>query len=301
LQIIRSDIVLKPVIDKLNLNDTWGKKYGAGTLNTSETVTILRNMMSLSPVRNTSLVNITVYNEDKKEAAKIANAIAESYRDFRVKSYAGLMANRIDVSQKQLQLVAITKSAEPGRQPVRPNKPLNIAWGIVIGILLGLAIGAGMAGIVALVGRKSGGVGSTPRTDASPPVTPHSTDRSHAKVSMDKIMGLLWMVISGFLAGLGLLVLFHDFGAVLKFPDSLFIPLFGVFSGGNAVAGFFLFRGKFWARICIGTEAILLATYFLVIGVPLVPHLFRWMPIVFMAITACGLFWPRKQIAINPR
>jgi len=40
--------------------------------------------MSLNPVRNTKLIGITVYSEDKNEAARIANAIAEAYRDYRL-------------------------------------------------------------------------------------------------------------------------------------------------------------------------------------------------------------------------
>ena len=106
-EVIQSQMVLNPVIDKLKLNVQWGKKYFAGqTLKPSETMEILKMRLQLAPVRNTTLIAITVYSDDRKEAAQIANAIAESYQDFRVKSHAELMAKEIagiNVLQKQFE------------------------------------------------------------------------------------------------------------------------------------------------------------------------------------------------------
>jgi uncharacterized protein involved in exopolysaccharide biosynthesis len=83
-EIIQSELVLAPVIDKLKLNEQWGKKYSAGQpLKTPETTEILRQRLQLAPVKNTMLISITAYSDDKNEAAQIANAVAESYRDFR--------------------------------------------------------------------------------------------------------------------------------------------------------------------------------------------------------------------------
>lgn len=59
--------------------------------------------MSLRPVRNTPLVDITVYGADKIEAAQIANAIAESYRDYRDKSHTALILKGIDELQLKYQ------------------------------------------------------------------------------------------------------------------------------------------------------------------------------------------------------
>lgn len=213
-EIIQSQLVLNPVIDKLKLNVVWGKKYFNGkTLKTAETMEILKGRLQLAPVRNTSLIAITVYSDDRKEAAQIANAVAESYRDYRVSSRAELQASgiiglqqqyktqegQIDTAQSDLvslrqqlkipgdavasqspqeqpywdkkrdlsqllelhktlfakieaeqldaqipqnTLVEITDRAEPGRAPVRPNKPLNIFIGAVAGGFLGLVAGA---------------------------------------------------------------------------------------------------------------------------------------------------------------
>ncbi|MDD5139864.1 MAG: polysaccharide biosynthesis tyrosine autokinase [Verrucomicrobiales bacterium] len=84
LEILQGPTVLGKVVEALNLNTVWGKKYGVDTFKTSETVEFLKNQMALSPVRNTTLVGITVYSADKNEAAALANAIAKAYHDYRV-------------------------------------------------------------------------------------------------------------------------------------------------------------------------------------------------------------------------
>jgi capsular exopolysaccharide synthesis family protein len=84
-EVIQDRVVLGKVIEALNLNVDWGKRYyGGETLKTSEAMEFLKKRMSLNPVRNTKLIGITVYSEDKNEAARIANAVAEAYRDYRL-------------------------------------------------------------------------------------------------------------------------------------------------------------------------------------------------------------------------
>jgi capsular exopolysaccharide synthesis family protein len=83
-EVIQSEKVLGSVIELLDLNTVWGRKYQNGNkLKTTDTIVLLKARMNLQPVRNTSLIKIVVYSEDRKEAADIANAIAEAYRDHR--------------------------------------------------------------------------------------------------------------------------------------------------------------------------------------------------------------------------
>ena len=92
------------VIETLNLNVEWGKKYfGGETLKTPETMEFLKRRMSLMPVRNTKLIGITVYSEDKNDAARLANAIAEAYRDYRLHLRRQLTLNGIKVLEDQFQ------------------------------------------------------------------------------------------------------------------------------------------------------------------------------------------------------
>ena len=77
-EIIQDQVVLGKVIKNLDLNVKWGKKYNAGEpLETSITMQMLKRRMSLNPVRNTKLIEITVRSEDRDEAALIANAVTE--------------------------------------------------------------------------------------------------------------------------------------------------------------------------------------------------------------------------------
>ena len=103
LEILQGPEVLGKVIDKLNLNAVWGKKYGVDTLKTSETMEFLKHQISLSPVRNTTLVDITVYSADKNEAAAIANAIAKSYQEYRLGRHTQSTVGGIKVLEEQYQ------------------------------------------------------------------------------------------------------------------------------------------------------------------------------------------------------
>jgi uncharacterized protein involved in exopolysaccharide biosynthesis len=83
-EVIQSETILGKVIDKLDLNREWGRRFAKGrTLKWSETLALLRTRLELRPVRSTTLVDIRVVSEDPGEASKIANAIAESYAEWR--------------------------------------------------------------------------------------------------------------------------------------------------------------------------------------------------------------------------
>jgi capsular exopolysaccharide synthesis family protein len=103
-EIMQSQIVLSNVIAGMNLNVEWGKKYFNGeTLKTSETMEILKQRMLLAPVKNTKLISITVYSDDKNEAAQLANAIAEAYRAYRFQSRQQLTENGLKTLEEQFQ------------------------------------------------------------------------------------------------------------------------------------------------------------------------------------------------------
>jgi len=114
--IIQDRVVLGKVIEALNLNVEWGKKYNGGeTLKTPETMEFLKRRMSLLPVRNTKLIEITVFSEDKNEAARLANAIADAYKNYRLNQRKQLTLNGIKVLEEEF------KSEEEQIQAVRTN------------------------------------------------------------------------------------------------------------------------------------------------------------------------------------
>ncbi len=103
-EIIQSQAVLGKVINSLNLNVEWGKKYaGGGTLTTNESIAVLKKHLNLGIVRNTSLIGISFTSEDPNEAARVANAIAEAYQDYRLEFRRQLTLKGIEVLQQKYQ------------------------------------------------------------------------------------------------------------------------------------------------------------------------------------------------------
>jgi uncharacterized protein involved in exopolysaccharide biosynthesis len=103
-QIIQSEVVLGKVVEALNLNGEWGKKYAWGkTLTTSETVRLLKRRLNLHLVTNSRFLDISVTDGNPVEAAKIANAIAEAYRDFRINQNRQQILGGIKILKEQYQ------------------------------------------------------------------------------------------------------------------------------------------------------------------------------------------------------
>ena len=103
-EIIQSQLALGPGITNLNLNEVWGRKFFNGkTIETTETLKIIKSRLRLAPVRNTKLIAITFYSGDPNEAAQVANAIANAYRDYRINSRRELMTKGLEILQHQFQ------------------------------------------------------------------------------------------------------------------------------------------------------------------------------------------------------
>jgi polysaccharide biosynthesis transport protein len=103
-QIILRKGVLYPVIDQLGLEGKWatnGRK-----LSKEAAYDRLRKKMTLEAVRNTDLIQITIYSGDPQEAALIANTIAEVYMEQRIAEQESIISNSVkqlrnEVSQKE--------------------------------------------------------------------------------------------------------------------------------------------------------------------------------------------------------
>ena len=103
-EIMQSEKVLGRVIESLDLNNKWGEKYnGKVPLKTEDTMQLLKQRMSLSPERNTKLIDITVYSEDKDDAARLANGIAEAYKKYRLDLQSTNTLNGITVLLSEFQ------------------------------------------------------------------------------------------------------------------------------------------------------------------------------------------------------
>ncbi len=101
-EIIPSPLILSNVIANLKLDEIWSRKYFKGAkLKTPEAVAIINRRLSLAPVRGTRLIAIEFASEDPNEAAQVANAIAETYWDYRTQSLKELAKQQMPVLQQR--------------------------------------------------------------------------------------------------------------------------------------------------------------------------------------------------------
>jgi len=120
-------VILRQVVEELALSTAWGKKYAGGEkLKTSEAITFLKGRMDLRPVRNTSLIAISVFSEDPNEAATLANRIAEVYRNTRLKEAKELTLGGIRILKEQFD-EQVEKVHEAQKEVDRLRKELNIS------------------------------------------------------------------------------------------------------------------------------------------------------------------------------
>jgi capsular polysaccharide biosynthesis protein len=130
--LITSDIVLFGVIKDLDLATKWAQRYqSSGRLTPTSILQILRRNIVAVHISGTKFFEITVYDMDSSESARIANALARSYREYR--------------NQAGRNLVTIMDTAIPSTRPVRPNKPKWIALGMLMGAVFGTCVGAAAA------------------------------------------------------------------------------------------------------------------------------------------------------------
>jgi succinoglycan biosynthesis transport protein ExoP len=118
-QLVTSPLVLNPVIDDLGLDEraeSLGERVAAN-----------------SPL-NTSLINVTVTDENPAIAAATADAIAQRFKDvigdLETPSGGGTSAVK----------VSIVREATAPESPSSPNLKLNVALGLLVGLLVGVGI-----------------------------------------------------------------------------------------------------------------------------------------------------------------
>ncbi len=92
--VIQSDAVLKKAAEKLN-SDRIG--------NTPDvTVAQLKKALDVHPEKNSKVIDIEAKSETGKDAARIANAIADAYREYRSQQYEDIKSRGITSLQEQL-------------------------------------------------------------------------------------------------------------------------------------------------------------------------------------------------------
>ena len=131
--IVKSEEALKKVVASLDLNRKWGKTLGGGHELTSDmTMVFLKNCIWADVIRigRGGAIEVNAYDRDPDGAARLANAVADAYRQHR------------NVARSVAQIM---DAAVPNRRPISPFKPAMLVIGAALGIFLGLLAGAAAA------------------------------------------------------------------------------------------------------------------------------------------------------------
>jgi uncharacterized protein involved in exopolysaccharide biosynthesis len=145
LEIFQSSAVLTAVVDRLELNQSFGRRYGeSGPLAADRTMELFRRMVVVRRIRGTDLAEIRVNDLDRDEAAHLANAIARTGA-----------TNGVFVAPPGTGKAEIIDLALPPLRPSRPNKPLNLILGALVGTFLGVMSGGVAARLAVGFGRDS--------------------------------------------------------------------------------------------------------------------------------------------------
>lgn len=127
---IKSEAVLGKVVNGLKLDEAWAEKRGGESLKKEEAIAMLRQQLDLRPARDSGLVEIHAKSDNPEEAAQIANAVAEAYRDHRLEQGRELAARGIagleDRMAEQEQKIVQTK-AELERLGRQANLDADVA------------------------------------------------------------------------------------------------------------------------------------------------------------------------------
>ena len=110
--IIKKDFILEPVIEELDLPMSTGT---------------LRENLNVQKSGDSQVFSIIVQDENPYQAADIANTTTEIFQE---KIYDIMNVDN----------VTILTAGTPNTNPASPNKPINIAVGVLLGLLVGVGI-----------------------------------------------------------------------------------------------------------------------------------------------------------------
>ena len=135
--------VLRNVSNDLDLPNRLARDYGQSSeLSEERVVNLLLRSIQLRPSRGSNMLEIRAYGRTPQSCAELANAVAERGASG-LKSPSGF-ARLID-------------RAVPPAKPARPNVPLNLTLGAIVGAFLGtMAGGVGAKLAVGFDGKRPG-------------------------------------------------------------------------------------------------------------------------------------------------
>ncbi|HEY3762399.1 MAG TPA: polysaccharide biosynthesis tyrosine autokinase [Verrucomicrobiae bacterium] len=166
---VNSDAALSDLLTKLHDNEqTLAQEEVYYTTNHPEIQTLLKDdavLQRLIDARVTGVMdglgtqvaslkatadNITdtLNNAKSNDLAELSNGQPyweakrklKSMEEFHDLLAAKIDSEKLDLEAPKLQMVSLIDSGVPGKDPVKPNKPLNIILGVVIGLIVGIGL-----------------------------------------------------------------------------------------------------------------------------------------------------------------
>ncbi len=98
-QVIQRTGILYPVVEDLGLQDKWSR---GGRLTREQAYNILRSKLQVDEIRNTDLLQISVYDTNPQEAADIANKIVAVYQDKRVEEEKDILNKAVSTMNEEV-------------------------------------------------------------------------------------------------------------------------------------------------------------------------------------------------------
>ena len=126
---LQSSEVLYRVIDELDLVRVWSQRSGGKPLTRQQTLDLLMKSINPAQVRNTSIIELEVYSRDEKEAAEIANKIADVYKQIRDDQRVELASRGIaKLEEKLLQQSNVVVEAYAEVKNVRETTGIDLVF-----------------------------------------------------------------------------------------------------------------------------------------------------------------------------
>ena len=130
---IQSDAVLGKVVDTLKLDQAWSKQDDGEKLSRKDAISLLKSRLDLQMDKNTKLIEIGAKSDKPDEAAKIANAVAEAYSQYRSEMHLQRMSDGIETLERDYkdegkQIRTMQAELQQMQTPVsiaQANKPLT--------------------------------------------------------------------------------------------------------------------------------------------------------------------------------
>jgi succinoglycan biosynthesis transport protein ExoP len=98
--------VLQPIINQLGLEKKWAQLLSKGKLDhltSQEALNYMKGILTIELKKGTELIEITAESQDPKEAADIANGVANGYKDKRDADEASRANGGIDTIREQIE------------------------------------------------------------------------------------------------------------------------------------------------------------------------------------------------------